>query len=328
MPPGETPASHLRKLTEDGTRAALSATGVPAEVRELIEHELALIAELALRALLPHRPRHRRVRARAGASSARAAARRPTRPSATPRHHRGRSGAHDACCSSASSRRERNEPPDIDVDFEHQRREEVIQYVYAKYGRDRAALAATLITYRPKSARARRRQGARPRPRAGRPAGRRVRVVGRPRGRSPQRIREAGFDPDNPVIVRLIALDRRADRLSAPSVAARRRLRHRARPARADGAGRERGDGGPHRHPVGQGRPRRARPAQGRLPGARHAVGDPPRARHGVAVPRPRARRCRTSPPRTPRSTRCASAPTPSACSRSSRARRCRCCRA
>jgi len=48
--------------------------------------------------------------------------------------------------------RERNEPPDIDVDFEHQRREEVIQYVYAKYGRGRAALAATVICYRPKSA--------------------------------------------------------------------------------------------------------------------------------------------------------------------------------
>src|SRR5438477_6609826 len=48
--------------------------------------------------------------------------------------------------------RERNEPPDIDVDFEHQRREEVIQYVYEKYGRHRAALAATVICYRPKSA--------------------------------------------------------------------------------------------------------------------------------------------------------------------------------
>ncbi len=48
--------------------------------------------------------------------------------------------------------KERNEPPDIDVDFEHQRREEVIQYIYKKYGRDRAALAATVITYRPRSA--------------------------------------------------------------------------------------------------------------------------------------------------------------------------------
>ena len=48
--------------------------------------------------------------------------------------------------------RERNEPPDIDVDFEHQRREEVIQYIYAKYGRDRAALTAVVISYRPRSA--------------------------------------------------------------------------------------------------------------------------------------------------------------------------------
>ncbi len=48
--------------------------------------------------------------------------------------------------------KERDEPPDIDVDFEHQRREEVIQYIYQKYGRARAALAAAVITYRPKSA--------------------------------------------------------------------------------------------------------------------------------------------------------------------------------
>ncbi|MEO8304556.1 MAG: error-prone DNA polymerase, partial [Betaproteobacteria bacterium] len=101
--------------------------------------------------------------------------------------------------------KERNEPPDIDVDFEHQRREEVMQYVYTKYGRDRAAIAATLITYRPKSA---------------------VRDVGRALGFDlaqidrlagvfawwdgrevmPERIREAGFAPDNPAIVRLIGL--------------------------------------------------------------------------------------------------------------------------
>jgi error-prone DNA polymerase len=48
--------------------------------------------------------------------------------------------------------KERNEPPDIDVDFEHERREEVIQYIYGKYGRERAALAATVITYRSRSA--------------------------------------------------------------------------------------------------------------------------------------------------------------------------------
>jgi error-prone DNA polymerase len=48
--------------------------------------------------------------------------------------------------------RERREPPDIDVDFEHERREEVIQYIYGKYGHDRAAIAATVISYRPRSA--------------------------------------------------------------------------------------------------------------------------------------------------------------------------------
>ena len=48
--------------------------------------------------------------------------------------------------------RERDEPPDIDVDFEHERREEIIQYIYRKYGRERAALAATVICYRPRSA--------------------------------------------------------------------------------------------------------------------------------------------------------------------------------
>ena len=47
---------------------------------------------------------------------------------------------------------ERGEPPDIDVDFEHERREEVIQYIYRRYGRDRAAICATVIHYRPRSA--------------------------------------------------------------------------------------------------------------------------------------------------------------------------------
>ena len=56
--------------------------------------------------------------------------------------------------------KERNEPPDIDVDFEHERREEVIQYIYRKYGRERAALAATVICYRRHECGARRGQGA------------------------------------------------------------------------------------------------------------------------------------------------------------------------
>ncbi len=103
--------------------------------------------------------------------------------------------------------RERDEPPDIDVDFEHQRREEVIQYIYGKYGRERAALAATLITYRPRSA---------------------LRDVGRALGldgaliermsqsmmwwdRSPalaQRLHDAGIDTGSPVTRRVMRLSR------------------------------------------------------------------------------------------------------------------------
>ncbi len=101
--------------------------------------------------------------------------------------------------------RERNEPPDIDVDFEHQRREEVIQYIYAKYGRERAALAATVICYRPRSA---------------------VRDLGKALGLAqeqveraagslawwdgrqvlPGRLAEAGLDPASPVLERLARL--------------------------------------------------------------------------------------------------------------------------
>ena len=101
--------------------------------------------------------------------------------------------------------RERNEPPDIDVDFEHDRREEVIQYIYRKYGRERAALAATVISYRSRSA---------------------LRDVGRALGLDealierltrehhwfdgrrilPERLAEAGLDPASPVTRRLVAL--------------------------------------------------------------------------------------------------------------------------
>ena len=101
--------------------------------------------------------------------------------------------------------RERNEPPDIDVDFEHERREEVIQYIYTKYSRERAALAATVITYRPKSA---------------------IRDVGKALGfgageldtlaRSlhwwdrrnvdTERVTEAGLDPASPRVRRLLSL--------------------------------------------------------------------------------------------------------------------------
>jgi len=99
--------------------------------------------------------------------------------------------------------KERNEPPDIDVDFEHERREEVIQYIYRKYGRHRAALAATVITYQPRSA---------------------VRDIGKALGMSldqvdrlaksiywwdknvNEQLTAHGFSPDNPLIQRLLYL--------------------------------------------------------------------------------------------------------------------------
>jgi len=94
---------------------------------------------------------------------------------------------------------ERNEAPDIDIDFEHQRREEVIQYIYRKYGRHRAALTAVVISYRPRSALRD----------AGRALGidlQRIDAVSKSqhwfdgRGIAPERLRENGFDPESPVV--------------------------------------------------------------------------------------------------------------------------------
>ena len=145
-----TPTSYLRQLAEEGA-AERWPQGVPAAVRALIEKELAIIARAAIRALLPHGVRRGPLSRAAKASSARGAARRPTPSSATasrsPRWGR-------TSCSMLFERfvsKERDEPPDIDIDFEHERREEVIQYIYRKYGRDRAALAATVITYSARS---------------------------------------------------------------------------------------------------------------------------------------------------------------------------------
>jgi error-prone DNA polymerase len=94
---------------------------------------------------------------------------------------------------------ERNEAPDIDIDFEHQRREEVIQYIYGKYGRHRAALTAVVISYRPRSALRD----------AGRALGidlQRIEAVSKSqhwfdgRGIAAERLRENGFDPESPVV--------------------------------------------------------------------------------------------------------------------------------
>src|SRR5262249_22707832 len=101
--------------------------------------------------------------------------------------------------------RERNEPPDIDVDFEHERREEVLQYVYGKYGRERAALAATVITYRPRSALRDLRQAL---GLTAEESGRLAQVMQWWDGSHTmgERLREGGFDADAPWLARLLPL--------------------------------------------------------------------------------------------------------------------------
>jgi len=150
VPEGHTPASWLRKLTEDGLRWRFPA-GVPAKVAELVEHELALVAELGYEPffLTVHDvvrfAREKKILCQGRGSAA----------NSVVCYALGITEVDPARMNMLFERfvsRERNEPPDIDVDFEHQRREEVIQYVYGKYSRERAALAATVICYRTKSA--------------------------------------------------------------------------------------------------------------------------------------------------------------------------------
>ena len=253
VPPGETAASHLRKLVERGLasryaesetpnrgpkvgsettfhraaglgdavdekssltpllsdsllrgNSAFRCASVPPSVRALIEHELALIAELGYEAYfltvedIVAFARSKGILCQGRGSAANSAV-------CYALHITEVDPAQSQMLFERFISKERNEPPDIDVDFEHQRREEVMQYVYGKYGRDRAALAATLITYQAKSA---------------------VRDVGRAFGLDlaqldrltgvfawwdgraihRDRIREAGFDPDNPVIRRIVTL--------------------------------------------------------------------------------------------------------------------------
>jgi error-prone DNA polymerase len=203
VPAGATPGSHLHALTMRGCAQRWPA-GVPPAVRANIEHELRLIAELKFEPffLTVHDvvqfARSQGILCQGRGSAA----------NSTVCYCLGITEVDPSRMAMLFERfisKERNEPPDIDVDFEHERREEVIQYVYGKYGRERAALAATVICYRPRSA---------------------LRDVGKALGLDlaqvdklargmqwwdgqridPDRIRASGFDPEDPVIARLIAL--------------------------------------------------------------------------------------------------------------------------
>ncbi len=203
VPEGETPASHLRALTEAGA-ARRYPNGVPDKVRALIEHELSLIAELNYEPFflsvydIVAFARSRGILCQGRGSAA----------NSSVCYCLGITEVDPSRMEMLFERfisKERNEPPDIDVDFEHERREEVIQYIYGKYGRERAALAATVITYRPRSAIRD----------VGKALGLELEQVERMAknhawwdGRQVQRerLREEGFDPDSPKLAMLLKL--------------------------------------------------------------------------------------------------------------------------
>ncbi len=203
VPQGETPASHLRRLSFEGLASRYPA-GAPASVVATVEHELRLIAEMGYEPffLTVHDivafARGQGILCQGRGSAANSAV----------CYCLGITEVDPARMSVLFERfisKERNEPPDIDVDFEHQRREEVIQYIYAKYGRERAALTAVVITYQPRSA---------------------LRDVGKALGLSldqvdllakslswwddrealKTRLVEAGFDPENRVVKQVVEL--------------------------------------------------------------------------------------------------------------------------
>jgi error-prone DNA polymerase len=146
VPPGLTATEHLRALTEKGMQRRWPEA-VPAEVRNQVEKELVLIRELrfehyflTVEEIVSYaRSKHILCQGRGSAANSAVC------------YALGVTEVDPARMNLLLERfisKERHEPPDIDIDFEHQRREEVMQHVYEKYGRHRAALAATVITYR------------------------------------------------------------------------------------------------------------------------------------------------------------------------------------
>ena len=203
VPQGYSSSTYLSLLTMEGLQQRFPQ-GAPEQVRSLVDRELKLIEELKYEPYfltvhdLVRFARSQGILCQGRGSAANSAV----------CYALGITEVDPARMSMLFERfisKERNEPPDIDVDFEHDRREEVIQYVFNKYGRERAALTATLITYRSKSA---------------------IRDVGKALGLDlaqvdrlakslawwdgrqvvPERLSEAGFNPGNPPIFWLITL--------------------------------------------------------------------------------------------------------------------------
>ncbi|MCW5579774.1 MAG: error-prone DNA polymerase [Luteimonas sp.] len=203
VPEGHTPTTWLRALTEAGM-CERWPDGAPDDIVRQVDGELQLIAELGYESFfltvedIVRFARSKDILCQGRGSSANSAVCYALGITVV-------NPAESRLLMARFLSKERKEPPDIDVDFEHERREEVLQYVYGKYGRTRAALAATVIRYRGKSA---------------------VRDVAKAFGLPPdqvallaechgwgngeapmeQRLREAGFDPSNPVVRRVLAM--------------------------------------------------------------------------------------------------------------------------
>ncbi len=293
VPPGQTPAGYLRRLALEGftRRFADAAPGIDLDkIHAQIEHELALIAEMKVEAFfltvydIVQFAKSRGILCQGRGSAANSAV----------CYCLGITEVDPARIQMLFERfisKERNEPPDIDVDFEHQRREEVMQYIYEKYGRERAGLTATTITYRPRSA---------------------LRDVGKALGLeasrvdrlakstvwwdgrevAARRLREAGFDPRSPIMRRLAALvnalvgfPRHLSQHTGGFVISRGSL---SRLVPIENAAMARA----HRHSMEQGRSRCLGAAQGGCAGAGHALRHPARAATRVAL-LPAARRAR-----------------------------------
>ena len=149
-PAGMTQIEHLKRLTWEGAKQRWP-DGVPEKVLDTIRHEMTLIEELKYEAYfltvwdLVRFAREKNILCQGRGSAANSAV----------CYCLGVTNVDPSQSDLLFERfvsRERDEAPDIDVDFEHQRREEVLQYLYRKYGRDRAGLTATVTTYRAKSA--------------------------------------------------------------------------------------------------------------------------------------------------------------------------------
>ncbi len=148
--PEESPAACLRRLTAEGARERFPQ-GIPSKIQANLDKELALIEELEYEMFfvtvqdIVAFARSKGILCQGRGSAA----------NSTVCYCLGITAVNPNELDTLFERfisRERREPPDIDVDFEHQRREEVIQHIYEKYGHDRAAIAATVISYRSRSA--------------------------------------------------------------------------------------------------------------------------------------------------------------------------------